>query len=217
MLLLENSWTEVTRSGLLDPTTCSIVIGYHVIATVLPNESREHLENDDNITICDLDVTKDDMVEALEAQISAQTKGRLEILVNNAGIVYTMPAVDSDISHAKKVFDVNFFGAMTMVHHFHRQLVAAKGRIINISSIAGVTPHVYGSVYNASKAALVHFMDTLRIELLPFDVKVINVISGEVGTNILRHDRGRSLPADSIYLDLNEEYQAHCNRPTCKH
>jgi 1-acylglycerone phosphate reductase len=157
------------------------------------------------------------MVQSFSEEIALLTKGRLDILVNNAGIVYTMPAVDSSISHAKKLFDVNFFGAITMVHYFHRQIIAAQGLILNIGSIAGVTPHVYGSVYNASKAALVHFMDTLRVEMAPLGVRVMNVISGEINTTILRHDRERSLPVDSVYYAaMNEDYKAHCQREACK-
>ena len=152
------------------------------------------------------------MVAELAAQISTRTKDRLDVLVNNAGIIYTIPAVDADISHTRKLFDVNVFGPMLMVHYLHRQIIAAQGRVINVSSIAGVSPYVYGSVYNASKAALVHFMDTLRVEMTPLGVKVINIISGEVQTDILRHDRERSLPPDSVYFPLNDEFRAHCLR-----
>lgn len=63
---------------------------------------------------------------------------------------------------------MNFFGAIRMVNHFHPQIVAAKGVIINIGSIGGICPFVYGASYNASKAALVHYGNTLRIEMLPF-------------------------------------------------
>ncbi|KAF1999300.1 NAD(P)-binding protein [Amniculicola lignicola CBS 123094] len=185
---------------------------YHVIATVLPGEFRKHLENNDMISVHDLDVTKEDMVKQFSSEVSSITNGKLDILVNNAGIVYTMTACDSEISQSKRLFDVNFFGAIAMVHYFHRQVVAAQGTIVNIGSIAGVSPYVYGSVYNASKAALVHFMDTLRIEIAPLGVHVMNVISGEINTTILRHDRSRSLPPDSLFSPLNQEFQDHCNR-----
>ncbi|KAF2014391.1 NAD(P)-binding protein [Aaosphaeria arxii CBS 175.79] len=187
--------------------------GYHVIATVLPGEYRDHLLNQSDISVFDLDVTDESMVRGFSNTVAKITNGRLDILVNNAGIVYTMPAVDTDIAHAKRLFDVNFFGPLSMVHHFHRQIVAAKGLIVNVGSIASVSPYVYGSVYNASKAALVHFMDTLRVEMRYFDVRVMNVISGEINTTILRHDKERSLPERSIFYDtMNEDYKAHCRR-----
>lgn len=79
-----------------------------------------------------------------------------------------MPAVDTEIAQVEKMFGVNVFGAMRMVRHFHRQLIAARGLIVNIGSIAGICPFVYGASYNASKAALVHYGNTLRVEMLPF-------------------------------------------------
>lgn len=79
-----------------------------------------------------------------------------------------MTAVDTDVSCVEKMFAVNVFGPMRMVHFFHRQLIETKGLIINIGSIGGISPYVYGSSYNASKAALVHWGDTLRVEMLPF-------------------------------------------------
>ena len=127
------------------------------------------------------------------------------------GIAYTMPATDTDVQVVEKMYAVNVFGPMRMVRYFHKLVIAAKGTIVNIGSIGGITPYVYGSAYNGSKAALVHWGATLRVEMLPFgyfpsllssrhahedcSVKVVNVISGEVGTNILKNDDFRRLPA----------------------
>lgn len=99
--------------------------------------------------------------------------------------VYTMPAVDSNIQQIERLLAVNVLGPMRMVHHFHRMLVSAKGTIVNIGSIAGVTPYCYQckvgqflltkvklithtAGYNASKSALHHWGNTLRVELQPF-------------------------------------------------
>ena len=79
-----------------------------------------------------------------------------------------MPAVDTDVRMVEKMYAVNVFGPMRMVHHLHRMIIACKGKIVNIGSIGGITPYVYGSTYNGSKAALVHWGATLRIEMLPF-------------------------------------------------
>lgn len=108
-----------------------------------------------------------------------------------------MTAADTQVKEVEKMFAVNVFGPMRMVHFFHPLLVAAKGVIVNIGSIGGVIPYVYGASYNASKAALHHYGNTLRVEMKPFGVRVINVISGEVGTNILKRDAvaERGLPS----------------------
>ncbi|KAL9473386.1 hypothetical protein ACSS6W_007766 [Trichoderma asperelloides] len=167
--------------------------GVHAIATVLPNEDSDHLTTA-GITWFPLDVRDEKSVIHLKEEILAVTNGYLDFLVNNAGICYTMTAIDTDVNSVKRMFEVNVFGPMQMVHHFHDMLIRAAGTIVNIGSIGGVVPYMYGASYNASKAALHHYSNTLRLEMSPFNVKVITVISGEVGTNILKNDVNRKLP-----------------------
>ena len=57
---------------------------------------------------------------------------------------------------------------MGMVHHFHKMVISARGTIVNIGSIGGVCPYVFGASYNATKAALHHYGNTLRVEMKPF-------------------------------------------------
>ncbi|KAI0003937.1 short chain dehydrogenase [Xylariaceae sp. FL0662B] len=187
--------------------------GLTVIAILLLHEAREHL-NHPLIRVFDLDVTKEEDVVSVKKQVEDITGGRLDVLVNNAGICYTMTAADTDVRQVEKMFAVNVFGPMRMVHHFHRMLIAAKGAVVNIGSIGGVCPYVFGASYNASKAALHHYGNTLRVEMKPFGVRVINVISGEVFTNILKSDvrDSRTLPADSVYAPLADGFKAHINR-----
>lgn len=67
------------------------------------------------------------------------------------------------------MFEVNLFGVMRMVQEFAPLLIAGgDGRIVNIGSIAGVMPYPFGSSYNASKAALHSYGNTLRLEMAPF-------------------------------------------------
>ncbi|KAH8427719.1 RNA elimination defective protein Red1 [Aspergillus melleus] len=185
--------------------------GYTVIATLLPHEARDHLE-DLGVHVFVSDVTSDSQCESLFESIRDLTQGKLDVLINNAGIVYTMPAVDTDVSQVEKMFAVNVLGPMRMVRVFHKSIVAAKGTVVNIGSIGGIVPYIYGASYNASKAALHAYGNTLRAEMKPFGVKVITVISGEVGTNILKRDYDASLPADSIFQPLSEEFKAHVRR-----
>ncbi|KAL3477597.1 hypothetical protein BJX99DRAFT_257202 [Aspergillus californicus] len=183
----------------------------HAIATLLPWEKSAHLTNA-GITWFPLDVTKDESVKELKTEIIKLTGGNLDVLVNNAGICYTMTAIDTEVSSVQKMFDVNVFGPMRMVHHFHDLLIRSQGTVVSISSIGGVVPYVYGSSYNASKAALAHWSNTLRVEMAPFNVKVLVIISGEVGTNILKSDQGRGLPEGSFYTPLATEFKDHVNR-----
>ncbi|KAI0505866.1 hypothetical protein F5B22DRAFT_626196 [Xylaria bambusicola] len=185
--------------------------GVHAIATVLPTESHAHL-TEAGITWFPLDVTVEKSVVDLKKNIMAVAGEQLDILVNNAGICYTMTAIDTDVEAVKKMFNVNVLGPMQLVHHFHDMIIKAHGTIVNIGSIGGVVPYMYGSSYNASKAALQHWSNTLRLEMSPFNVKVITVISGEVNTNILRNDVHRELPQGSYYSPLAEDFKKHVKR-----
>lgn len=76
---------------------------------------------------------------------------------------------------------------------------------MQIGSLAGIIPYVFGSVYGATKAALHSYSDTLRVELAPFGVRVVTVVTGGVKSNIARTHR--ALPEDSIYLPVKEDYE----------
>ncbi|KAF2965316.1 hypothetical protein GQX73_g8271 [Xylaria multiplex] len=168
------------------------------IATTLPHESTEHLD-EAGILHFPLDITDETSVVDLKRSLKAITKGFLDILVNNAGIAYTMTAIDTDVSVVQNMFNVNVFGPMRMVHHFHDMLIRSSGMIVNIGSVGGIVPYIYGSSYNASKAALHHWSNTLRVEMAPLGVAVLTVISGEIGTNILKNDRKRELPEGIVF------------------
>lgn len=68
----------------------------------------------------------------------------------------------------KALFDTNIFGVMRTVRDFAPLLIAARGKIVNVGSVVGVLPYAFGSAYNATKAALHQYGDTLRVEMAPF-------------------------------------------------
>ena len=128
------------------------------------------------------------------------------MLINNAGINYTVPALDVNLDEARQVFETNVFAVMAMCQTFAPLLIQAKGTIVMIGSLAGVIPYVFGPVYNASKAALHQYANTLRVELAPLDVKVITVVTGGVKSQLSTRVK-RTLPEDSYYAQLEEVYQ----------
>jgi short-subunit dehydrogenase len=111
-----------------------------------------------------------------------------------------MPILDSDLSKARQMFEVNIFGIVAVVQGFSPLLIRSKGTIINIGSANGFAPIPWIRLYNASKAAANHLTDILRQEMVPFGVKVILVISGVVKTNFFNDETGQTLPENSLYL-----------------
>lgn len=79
-----------------------------------------------------------------------------------------MPALDVDVDELKRTFDVNLFGLVRITQTFSTPLINRKGLIVNVGSLAAYAPYVFGSSYNASKAALLAYSNTLRIELSPW-------------------------------------------------
>ena len=179
--------------------------GLRVFATARKAESISDLASL-GIETLSLEVTDKSSIQALKDELSSRTNGTLDILVNNAGRNYTVPALDIEIDEVRETFESNVFGVMRMCQTFAPLLISAKGMIVQIGSLAAIMPYVFGSVYNASKAALHSYSDTLRVELAPFDVRVVTVITGGVKSNIARTHR--DLPKDSIYLPIADEYEA---------
>lgn len=92
-----------------------------------------------------------------------------------------------------------------MVKAFSGLLISARGRIVNISSIASITPYVYGSVFCATKGALNSYSRTLRQEMRPFGVKVTVVMAGFVKTKT--NKVYRALPHGSMYTAIEDQFR----------
>ncbi|TAQ86173.1 hypothetical protein B7494_g5504 [Chlorociboria aeruginascens] len=157
------------------------------------------------MTTLSLEVRQSESIAAVKKEVEALTGGSLHILVNNAGRNCTVPALDVDLDEARDCFETNFFATIALTQAFIPLLISSRGLILNIGSIAAIVPYVFGSVYNASKAALHSFSQTLRLELEPFGVRVMVVITGGVQSRIARTDR--TLPEGSLYIDIDDSYQ----------
>ncbi|TWU71322.1 hypothetical protein ED733_000865 [Metarhizium rileyi] len=143
--------------------------GYFVICAVRRPSGITELLKPGMIAI-ELDVTSTQSVTAAANKITSLTNDKLHVLINNAGSATHRPALDLDVDGVvASMFDVNILGVMRMVKAFSGSLINAKGCIVNIGSIAPIIPLVYSSAYNASKAALHAYGDSLRMELKPFE------------------------------------------------
>jgi short-subunit dehydrogenase len=135
--------------------------------------SRRGVENGPKqVTMLTCDVTDEGSVKTLVSEVLSQT-GRIDLLVNNAGIGLFGGAEESSIEQVRTLFDVNLFGVMRMTNAV---LPAMRqnggGHIINISSVLGFIPAPYSTHYGATKHALEGYSESLDHETRAFNVRV---------------------------------------------
>ncbi|KFZ03458.1 hypothetical protein V502_10927 [Pseudogymnoascus sp. VKM F-4520 (FW-2644)] len=182
--------------------------GCRVFATARSIEKVEHLQQI-GIEVLILDVTSSKSIDDATAEITRQTGGSLDILVNSSGLGCHLPLLDVDVNVSRKVFDVNVFGLLETTQRFAPLLIAASGTVVFISSVAGISPWAYHGMYNASKAAVNAIAYTLELELSPFDVKVITVMTGSVRTGYFDNQPPAILPQGSVYTPIKEIVDRH--------
>lgn len=112
--------------------------GLRVFATARTVSKMASLASLLSVTLLPLDVTSAESLAAAAAAVSEQTGGRLDYLVNNAGMQVVKPLLDFDLSQARTMYEANVFGAVAAVQAFAPLLLAAKGTVVNIASIAGL-------------------------------------------------------------------------------
>jgi NAD(P)-dependent dehydrogenase (short-subunit alcohol dehydrogenase family) len=121
------------------------------------------------------DVTSDESVEAAVGQVLAQA-GRVDLLINNAGVGLIAGAEESSVEQAKSLFDVNLFGVFRLTKAvlpiMRRQ---GSGRIVNISSVMGLIPAPFMALYAASKHALEGYSESLDHETRSSGIRVVLV------------------------------------------
>jgi len=129
-----------------------------------------------------LDVTDDASVQ--RAVDEAITKlGGIEVLINNAGFGLAGPIEDTTLREAKDQFETNYFGVVRMTRALLPHMKQnGGGLIVNISSMGGLIGLPFQGHYAASKFALEGFTEALRLELLPFNVHVVNINPGDFST-----------------------------------
>jgi NAD(P)-dependent dehydrogenase (short-subunit alcohol dehydrogenase family) len=116
--------------------------------------------------------------------------GTLEVLVNNAGMSQRSGFAATDLAVIRRVMDVNFHGAVHCTKAALPHLLAARGLIVAVSSVAGYTPLIARTGYAASKHAMHGFFESLRTELAPAGVDVMMVCPSFIATRIDRNALG---------------------------
>ena len=141
-------------------------------------------------------------VESIQNAVSEviQKAGRLDIVINNAGVGITGPLEEIPTQEIKNNFETNFFGPIEVMKAVLPQMRTQKsGLIINITSIAGYMGLPYRSVYSASKGALELITEALRMEVKSFGITICNVAPGDFATNIAAGRFHAPLLNDSAY------------------
>lgn len=129
-----------------------------------------------------LDVTRPDTIAASRAFISAETGGRLDALVNNAGIGLSVPMEVAPLDAVRTAFEVNVFGQLAVIQAFLPLLPRGTGRIVNVGSVGAHITIPFGGVLCGSKAAFESFSDALRMELRPLGIHVAIIQPGSIKT-----------------------------------
>ncbi|MER8914727.1 oxidoreductase [Mesorhizobium sp. M0761] len=124
------------------------------------------------VSMLTCDVTDGESVSALVATVLAQT-GRIDLLVNNAGVGLLGGAEESSVAQVQALFDVNLFGVMRMTNAVLPSMRRrGQGRIVNIGSILGLAPAPYSAHYSAVKHALEGYSESLDHEVRAFNIRV---------------------------------------------
>jgi NAD(P)-dependent dehydrogenase (short-subunit alcohol dehydrogenase family) len=158
--------------------------GLRVFGTIRRPEDGAAL-TDRGVVPIPMDVTNGPSIVAARVAVEAALGGRaLMGLVNNAGIPIAGPLELVPLADLRRVLEVNLVGAVAVTQTFLPLLKASRGRIVNISSIAGRSALPFLGPYAASKFALEAVSDSLRRELAPFGVDVIVIQPGNIQSKI---------------------------------
>ena len=149
-------------------------------------------EDRDGVVFLPLDVTEDQSVAGAVREVLARS-GRIDVLVNNAGLGVAGAAEESSIEQAQALFDTNLFGSIRMARAVLPQMrEQGSGRIINLSSVLGLVPAPFGALYSATKHAMEGYSESLDHEVREHGVRVLLVEPAYTRTSFDTN----SIPAD---------------------
>ena len=186
-------------SGIGEATALALADGGAQVA--LAARRRDRLETladrigRDKVLVLETDVTDEAQARAMVEQTVAHF-GRVDTLVNNAGVMLLGPIVDAPVEEWRRMVELNLLGLLYCTHAaLPHLLAAAEGEprrvadIVNVSSVAGRVARLGSGVYNATKFGVVAFSESLRQEVTRRHVRVTVIEPGAVATELATHLR----------------------------
>lgn len=176
--------------------------------------SRAGRPGPSGVEMVELDVRSDDSVQACLQSVRSRA-GRIDVLVNNAGVLDVGTAEERTVADVRALFETNFFGVVRLTNGVLPEMrERGAGQIVNIGSLAGLIAPPGEAIYAASKFALEGYCEALSYEIAPFGVSVSLIEPGffktslgesvpEVVGNIEAYDRFREAIRSSIAQRIN--------------
>jgi NAD(P)-dependent dehydrogenase (short-subunit alcohol dehydrogenase family) len=159
--------------------------GYIVFGTAMSAAEVQDLKDASggrvSLTVCD--ITKEQAVKAWAGGVSdALGDGGLDLLISNAGILTPGPIEILPLDAIRREFEVNVFGALSVINAFLRAVRKARGRIVQVSTWTASVPLPFNGPSGASKAAMEVFAAVYRAELKSFGIDVVVAAAGNMRT-----------------------------------
>ncbi|KAI0334359.1 NAD-P-binding protein [Cubamyces sp. BRFM 1775] len=174
--------------------------GCKVYATARRVEAMSTLESHPNVERMRLDVTDQASVQSAVDSI-VEKDGRIDVLVNNAGMTCSGPVIDIDLESIQRTFDTNVFGIVRTCKAAIPHMAARKsGTIVNIGSVLGDIPMPFAGIYASTKAAVRSLTESLYMECRPLGIAVVHVNAGGARTNIVKNmGAHHAVPPTTLY------------------
>jgi NAD(P)-dependent dehydrogenase (short-subunit alcohol dehydrogenase family) len=174
--------------------------GHTVYGTV-----RRNVETSPSVTVLNLDLTNIDSIRQTVQTIVVK-EGRIDVLINNAGMHTGGPIETSPLENIKLQMDTNFLGMVNLTREVLPVMrKQGGGTIINFSSIGGLMGLPFQAFYSAGKFAIEGFSEALRMEVRKFNIKIILINPGDFHTNNSANRRNFLAPSDTTD-PYNEQY-----------
>lgn len=158
------------------------VVVVDVVASRAESTAKKVEEAGGKSLIQAMDVSKKKDVDAM-AEKTVERFGRIDALVNNAGVLFQEPFLTSTEEQYYKIYDVNVKGLFLCAQAVARQMIKQKkGKIINVSSIAAIVGQANLSLYSSSKGAVLSLTRAMALELAPHNIQVNAILPGTTET-----------------------------------